>query len=374
MYKVRLIIICFLIFLFSCSEKNVKQLSYSYTQDTLVSKDTIFSGIIDVYSIKEINDSVFIALKKFNSNLLLLYLYQNDSLELVRSLSLSEDYFISSTFGKISSIDIISIDRVLICQKFRISILDLSNGEIDFTYMHSDANNDILLSDLFQPIIWNSSDNTILCHVMRFDDINDREHDADTEIGAKIDLGTACLSILPIKYPDVYKTNLRFTSFSNPFIICSNEYYVGAFGITPDLVVLSKKEKKLMNIKVSHLNMVNVEPFDTIKSSEMDYYGEHYDLSINYLQIIYDPFKDLYYRFYTLPIPKGRNNDGLLYTFEDKKLCVSVLTSDFKVKGDVVFEEKIFFKNWYPTKQGLMQIKYLKQNNKYVIGKIVFGN
>ncbi len=359
-----------LLLLWSCSNNNNIELSYVYTQDTLISMDTVVSGRLELYSIKQIDDKILILMKKELSPILLLYNYDYDSLHFINSFSLCEDYEKRTIYGKITSFDIISEDKVLLNQQKRISVINLKEQKIDFTFLHSQNDTDVFLRDVSQPILWNPYNNSILSYMIRYNDINKRKYEADTEFSAEIDVKTGKLRILPLKYHDAYKTSLRFASFSYPYIISSKEYYVGAFGITPDLVVLNKYTNEIKKIKIKHLNMQNVESFDTTKIKEKDYYDNHSDESINYFQIVYDPFRDLYYRFYMLPLSKERNEDGLLKTYNDKITCISVISNDFKIIGDVILSKDIFFKGWYSTSKGLMKIKFLRKSNKYVINKI----
>lgn len=371
MKQVKSFFLLLLVLLFwSCSNNNNIELSYVYTQDTLISKDTIVSGRLELYSIKQIDEKILIFMKKELSPILLLYNYDCDSLHLINSFSLNEEYLEKSIYGKITSFDIISEDKVLLYQQKRISILNLKEQKIDFTFLHSQNDSDVFLRDVSQPILWNSYNNSILCYMIRYNDINKRKYEADTEFSAEIDVETGELRILPLKYHDAYKTSLRFASFSFPYIISSKDFYVGAFGITPDLVVLNKHTNEIKKIKIKHLNMKNVESFDTTKIKEKDYYDSHSDKSINYFQIVYDPFRDLYYRFYMLPLPEGRNENGLLQTYNDKITCISVISNDFNIIGDVILSKDVFFKGWYSTSYGLMKIKFLRKINKYVINRI----
>lgn len=357
-------------FLSSCINSNTKELSYILTQDTLLSKDTILSNSMDPYSVKQINDSIYFCIKKSSSNALILYTYHEDSINLVNIIKLNDDYNNKSFYGRVSSLDIIDSERILLFQKNRITIYNLIESKIDFTYYHSRDDSDILLKDYAQPIIWNQYDSCILSYILRYDDIFQKKHDFDTEFSAEIDIKNSKLRILPLKYHDVYKTNLCFSSFSVPYIISTQDYYIGSFGITPDLLVLNKKTNSIKQIKIKHLNMVDVEKFDTTKARQMDYYDKHFDASINYFQIIYDPFKNVYYRFYMLPLPKGRNDEGLLYTFNDKASCITVISNNFTVIGDVILPKEIFHKGWYPTSQGLIQIFFSQKSNNYIIKKI----
>lgn len=359
-----------LLFLSSCKNSNTKELSYILTQDTLLSKDTILSNSMDPYSVKQINDSIYFCIKKSSSNALILYTYHEDSINLVNIIKLNDDYNNKSFYGRVSSLDIIDNERILLFQKNRITIYNLIESKIDFTYYHSQDDSDILLKDYAQPIIWNQYDSCILSYILRYDDIFQKKHDFDTEFSAEIDIKNSKLRILPLKYHDVYKTNLCFSSFSVPYIISTQDYYIGSFGITPDLLVLNKKTNSIKHIKIKHLNMVDVEKFDTTKVRQMDYYDKHLDVSINYFQIIYDPFKNVYYRFYMLPLPKGRNDEGLLYTFNDKASCITVISNNFTLIGDVILPKEIFHKGWYPTSHGLIQIFFSQKSNNYIIKKI----
>jgi len=114
-----------LLFLSSCINSNTKELSYILTQDTLLSKDTILSNSMDPYSVKQINDSIYFCIKKSSSNALILYTYHEDSINLVNIIKLNDDYNNKSFYGRVSSLDIIDSERILLFQKNRITIYNL---------------------------------------------------------------------------------------------------------------------------------------------------------------------------------------------------------------------------------------------------------
>lgn len=368
------LLIFLLIFLFFnfCKKARVDNLNYTLTKDTIQLSNLREINELELFAVKEIDDSIYIVTKHFNSLNLYFYKYFNDSLIFERTSKLPKTEFDScNKFGRLSSMDIINKDSLLLFQKHKISILNLKDERIDFTFIHSLNDSNYYFNTYPQPISWNYYNNTILSITLRFDDKKTKKFPYDTEFSTEINPYNSKINIVPLKYPkDIFQTSLIFTLFHDPYITTSENYYVGSFGITPDIFTLNKKTKEIKKIKIKHNKILPIEPFDSLRRPDYEYLLKHMTKSINYFQIIYDKYNDVYYRFYKLNLKSEKKEDGTLNVFKDKISCISVISNDFKLIGDVEFKESFYNFGWFPTSKGLIQLGRTKIPNIYIIRKL----
>lgn len=89
---------------------------------------------------------------------------------------------------------------------------------------------------------------------------------------------------------------------------------------------------------------------------------QHFKTSPHYRRLVYDPYRNLFYRFYALSLPE-KNEDGLYTTYQDRKYSVMILDKDFNVLAERILPEACFFLYFaVPTKDGLY-INYGPFNN-----------
>lgn len=175
------------------------------------------------------------------------------------------------------------------------------------------------------------------------------------------------IEMIPINRPSVYQTSLINSMFTSEYIAVSPDYYVAAFGITPDLTVYNRKTKELKNIFVKSSQYSDIKSVDSSEFKDIKAIFNHYIGSMNFKNIKYDKFNKVYYRFYLHPIAEEDMNDEYLYEVGSKPLGVTILSDDFKIIGDLYLDDEIYPFNISIIADGLMQIQSIKEKNRAVV-------
>ncbi len=83
-------------------------------------------------------------------------------------------------------------------------------------------------------------------------------------------------------------------------------------------------------------------------------------------------YQKIYYRIFMLQLPKEKKDNGLLYTYADKKFGVILMDQNFNIKG-VAEIGKGYIGGWTGVSTGLMSIKMGKPKSRSLeISKITF--
>ena len=133
-----------------------------------------------------------------------------------------------------------------------------------------------------------------------------------------------------------------------------------SFPIDEDIIVYSLKEEKILN-KIPIKSRYDTKPLTSVNCGDIRSYdeNEYAYQKFYYASIIYDKFREVYYRFNLLPIqdynPKKR------YDVFDRKFTITVLDNEFNIIGEsAVFEKhKFIFYDWFILEDGF----YLSSNN-----------
>lgn len=200
----------------------------------------------------------------------------------------------------------------------------------------------------------------------------EKENDTDADFSGFLDPKTKKVEIIPIKLPSIFQTNLKNTMFGSQYITVTPDYYVAAFGITPDLTVYNRKTKEIKNIPIKSSQYPEIKIIDESKSSDIKTLFNHFMESVNFTNIQYDRFNNIYYRFYFHPIVKKDMNDDFLYELGSKALGVTILSEDFKVIGDLFLNNEIHPFKIFVTSDGLMQIQNTNEKNKAVVRMVKY--
>ncbi|MDD2345455.1 MAG: DUF4221 family protein [Bacteroidales bacterium] len=358
------ILILVLLWVVSCKSPETKTLSHQ------VQTDTIFIPIADTLnfsfaSIKQIDKDVLVCINDEKTSKLYLFTYLPDSIKDLRVFDLPVSLLDTSN-GKIKNIDIISKESVLICQKNLLSIYNLKTKTLDFSYSHSGDDSAYYFNNNAQEISWNDFDNNILSIIYHFDETK-KMGDTNIFFSGFLNPKTEEIEMIPINRPSVYQTSLINSMFTSEYIAVSPDYYVAAFGITPDLTVYNRKTKELKNIFVKSSQYSDIKSVDSSEFKDIKAIFNHYIGSMNFKNIKYDKFNKVYYRFYLHPIAEEDMNDEYLYEVGSKPLGVTILSDDFKIIGDLYLDDEIYPFNISIIADGLMQIQSIKEKNRAVV-------
>lgn len=363
------ILILALLWVVSCKSPETKILSHQ------VQTDTIFIPIVDTLnfsfaSIKQIDKDVLVCINDEKTSKLYMFTYLPDSIKDLRVFDLPVSLLDTSN-GKIKNIDIISKESVLICQKNLLSIYNLKTKTLDFSYSHSLDDSAYYFNNNAQEISWNDFDQNILSIIYHFDETK-KMGDANIFFSGFLNPKTEEIEMIPINRPSVYQTSLINSMFTSEYIAVSPDYYVAAFGITPDLTVYNRKTKELKNIFVKSSQYSDIKSVDSSEFKDIKAIFNHYIGSMNFKNIKYDKFNKVYYRFYLHPIAEEDMNDEYLYEVGSKPLGVTILSEDFKIIGDLYLDDEIYPFNISIIADGLMQIESIKEKNRAVVRTVKY--
>ncbi len=360
--KIQLMLLILL--MLAVDAKSQNKIQIKSTIDSLVIADTsLKSKAIQFYTIKEIDGLILCYIKPFSKNVIYQFNYVNDKWQQFSVINLPDTYLEFSDYGEVKSFDIINRDSLLIFQDKRISIFNTVKKISEYNYLINEMNS-IILRD-FSGIKWDKWSRKVLLTILRYDDVKNREQESDSEFGALLNPLNDSLEILPLKYPDVYNTSLRFSLNSSTGLFVNENYIIGFSGVTPDLVVYDKRTKQVSTILVKHKNQNDIELIDTTKRYDPKYMMNHVVKNTWYRQFYYDAQLKRYYRIYMLPVDKTDYDKDLsvVYKFENKMYGIIIMNEQFEVLDDVVLENG-FLDNWSATSKGLMVLKYRYTNPK----------
>lgn len=367
MKQVKLIkfqLILLILMMLAVDVKSQNKIQIKSTIDSLVISDTsLKSKAIQFYTIKEIDGLILCYIKPFSKNVIYQFNYVNDKWQQFSIINLPDTYLEFSDYGEVKSFDIINRDSLLIFQDNRISIFNTVKKTSEYNYLINEMNS-IILRD-YSGVKWDKWSRKILITILRYDDVKNRKYESDSEFGALLNPLNDSLEILPLKYPDVYKTSLKFSMNSHTGLCVNESYIIGFSGITPDLVVYDKRSKLVRTIPVKHINQNDIELIDTAKIYDSKYMMNHVVKNTWYRQFYYDAQLKIYYRIYMLPVDKTDYDIDLsvVYKFENKMFGIIIMNEQFEVLDDVVLENG-FLDNWSATSKGLMVLKYRYTNPK----------
>mgnify|MGYP001229708487 CR=1 FL=1 len=175
-----------------------------------------------------------------------------------------------------------------------------------------------------------------------------------------------------IKYPNQYFTNCYAEHLNYYFTINDKSEIIFSFEAIPSLFSfkINSTENNLKIIDFSGLN--EVPTFDTSYSNDMNMIMEYHKNVNKFLKVIYDPYKDLYYRFYYLPTINFKQKEhGSFQSNFDTYL--TVYNNNFKEIFKRNFGDSINPFGTFLSNKGL-HIKSYKQSDKYEYYKILSFN
>ncbi len=354
----------FLIFQCLIFNANSQEIQFKSAIDSLNINDTsLTSKAIQYYSLKEVGGNVLCYIKPFSKNVIYQFKYVLDKWHQFSTINLPDSYLELSDYGDVTSLDIINSDSLLIFQDKRISIFNTVKNKLEYSYFMSDTNGYVLRD--FSGVKWDQWSRKILVTILRYDNVKNRKYESDSEFGALLNPIDNSLEILPMKYPDVYKTSLRFSMNQSTGLFLNENCIIGFSGITSDLIVYDKNTKMVKNIHIKHKNQSDIELIDSAKKNNPKYMLNHVVKNIWYRQLCYDKQLKLYYRIYMLPVKKFDYDKELseIYKYEDKKYGIIVLNEHFQVLDDLILDNG-YYDIWEATSLGLIVLKYWKNNPK----------
>jgi len=350
MFFIPICLVLFQIFS-SCLNKNNtnENAEYSIVKDSIklsFAEDTKY----DFFVFSEFQDSIYAITKLYKDSSIYIGLIDFDKLEIIFEKfkvidfhKLSKDYEI----GNLKKCIMIDKNLLFFVQNEgscgsefdRLSIVDLRNGETLFEKIFDNIdiskNNEHLMFSNFK---YFADANAIYYSAINFD-VN-----RSNSIVGRFDLENRNSKIIDeIIFPEDYKE----FDFINEVTLYSNEVY---FDNAPESnIVISfplSKYVGLFNYNSKFIELFKIEnpnfkkPLTHVIKNEINYKKMLRQTELSYvnLNVFYDKFKNVYYRFFWQEMSE-KNKDGKLTSMKlDKKMGVTIFTNEFEFIKDIVFE------------------------------------
>ncbi|EPA00044.1 hypothetical protein A33Q_0212 [Indibacter alkaliphilus LW1] len=160
-----------------------------------------------------------------------------------------------------------------------------------------------------------------------------------------------------ITYPEVYWDKIwpvYDLVFSRDFI--SDSIYLISWPILDSLIVVDKSNRQTKKIPAkSSFFSAKQKPFNTPPNQ-----AEQNELVLGqfrYRQIIFDPYRKLYYRMVTHPLEDPKNKTFIPY-IDEQQFSIIVFDKDFNFKKEVLFPSKSYSPfNFFVSEKGIILMK-----------------
>lgn len=205
------------------------------------------------------------------------------------------------------------------------------------------------------------SDSTILFPLDINPDFENRKfsnYDFGYPITGLYDLKTRKVHIEGITWPEfLYKNN--FGLFNEIEQYYFQEYIYYGFMALPEIWRYNRKDKTLDRFWAKSTYDSVPTPLLKFKRTPKtkDKVYQHYKRSPHYRQLVHDPARGLFYRFYALPTPL-KSADGLYSTERDRRFSVMVMDENFNLLAETLLPEGCFFIYFAVPADGSLYINY----------------
>lgn len=379
-----LLIVCFLVVTStSCIHKEynnyISDLKFNLQKDTLKIEYDLEEGFISHFTR---NDSVFLVTYDNFTNLNFFYYDNNYDLFIPqKSHVVSESIFSSNDeFGKITKIASINDTQFWFYKSiqkmfpYELFLYDINTNKIIFSikFEEKDLVKEELKQWIFDQLITNPISNKLLVYIYSMKeecsslyykgDYNCYIAEVDYESKEK-------LNFLQIKLPNIYDSIKNGDYSYDSFIYLATGHdnkIIVSFAISQQILILNPKTLEYHFVEPNHKNFRA--PIKNDLSNQLylyDIFVRNAYRSFVYNNLIYNPFRKEYYRFYQTEMP-DKKDDGTFTTAEDMKIGVFVLSKNFEPIGDYIFsnEDKFYVghNNIIPTDKGFVSYITNKKN------------
>lgn len=173
-------------------------------------------------------------------------------------------------------------------------------------------------------------------------------------------------------YPSVYankdKINDEWNTFAYrqvPYTLNNKKEIVSGFPASDSIVVYNMNTDSYTSFFAGYSEETNIKPYiSTSRTATQRNYLEQYQ----YTSVLYDTYRDLYYRLVVLPKVDYDLND---ITTQQKDLAVIILNKDFKKVGEYCLEhDRYMYINAFVASEGLC-INVFSEDDDYLKFKIL---
>lgn len=264
--------------------------------------------------------------------------------------------------GRLIQFDVYKADSVFVVTEDYVYIVN-ATGEIIYskdlsTPLKDQAGNDLILwdNDNQFPLFYNSQTKELLIRTTCNCSYMDAEY-FKHKLEGWLNLETGTIRQLNYSFPQNH-TEFSYSQSVFPYRILTDSLSVISFQSQDSLYVYDRSTDSMKRYTGrSKYQTVDFIPFDTANKGDMERVKEFLTVSPIYQRILYDPYRQIYYRFFVKEQPL-KNENGVYNTIFTKDVILMVFDKDFHI-----IEEKNIGNNysWYfsfVTPNGLYVRKY----------------
>lgn len=353
----------------SCTGSVEKNIKYTIVADTLQNMP-----VYDACGFWEYQNEILYYIKPVESDSICLYrVHENCSADIYGYIKLPYS-FMHNGSHEVSRWIIVNMDTIIAYEEGnKITFLDIKNNEeAGEFYLSSEDSNCVYESRCFANYDWNKHREALPLMYFHWN-FEQRKYNGDVEILAEYSLKNG-IKVLPLKYPyEIYDVCLVESLSSDPMVVYKGDTFVIGFQQSPMILCYNAKTNHVdsMYIKNKYYKPP-VEDTSYIKELSLpNYYMRQYILNFLYQGMVYSPYEDVYYRFFVKDLSL-KNEDGLFNTTADKVYGVTLIDGHFNIIGDVCFNQGEYYRQYYPTRMGLLNSRKTA-NNAVIISKLMFS-
>lgn len=179
------------------------------------------------------------------------------------------------------------------------------------------------------------------------------------KVEATLNLGTGEIAFLNYSFPRRYLEH-SYGQAVFPFREVNGPLNVISFQNEDSLYVFNRETNHLAAFTCkSSYQGIDFIPFDTSYQDDIERIKEHLTVSPMYQKIIFDKFRNVYYRFFIKEQPL-KNSSGIYHGLFDRDIIIMVLTKDFKIISEKNIGNSYLWYYSFVSEKGLHIRKYVK--------------
>lgn len=246
-------------------------------------------------------------------------------------------YFDTETYGEINSVYFYSPDSIFVLQTYRIAIAD--TNKIYFTKeingRELNKNTKFTYRNLNHfPVFYDPSTKDILMQQFCSGCAIHKKEYYSTNVEVSFNLNNNEFTIFPLKYSKKYLDG--YYGFANHvYRTVAGENNIYSFPIDPNIYVFNRDQKKIFiygGRSNSHTTDAQKLPLKNKDDSNIKF--RHMASVPYYQEILSDPYRGLYYRFFAKYQPE-KNEDGTFNSWGDKELVLMVFNNNFELIKEI---------------------------------------
>ena len=382
MYKFYYLASCIL--LFSCSsnkdayveletKRSDRKLDYKIEEYVIGqnSVDSLYYKDFSIYENKK-GESYLLLANSLNQ-----YLEVYNLLSKERVLKLPYDKFIAiNDFGEINSVYMHNFDSIFVIQENLITLMDSTKvlDTMSINIIVADKMPLYYLKNLENtPLFYDTQKDKLIVSVYCSGCYLHKKKYYHSPLEALIDLKEKDITYLPVTYPKKYQENYYGFALTVNKDVYKN-LSIFSFEVDPNIYVYDRHKDSLM-VKGgrSSYQEKNAEVLNKKYKNNSEEKLTHLRLCPIYSRILYDSYRDLYYRFFFKEVPL-KNEDGLYTIWKDKEFILMIFDGDFNLLEEIRLnkgDKRYYSHRSFVTAKGLF-LPRIDNKDKYSLRFDIF--